>query len=226
MPIVYRRTCSVCTLPRATAEDLARWRTEVGVNTTAPEPPWAAELCWTKPEHPCGCKVPPACALCGGVRRGTVRSAAGIMECVKCRTEPAREARDLKLERSYEPMPAVGGLRDAINRGAAKIGVPKAKRAPILAPARARTKGATLHRVPMSVDGRTLDRDEAKAAIAAEPWASGARYLGSTAGYHLFETIGDAPADKLTRPKRGQHGADIDELDGVNAAIQIFDDEE
>lgn len=49
-----------------------------------------------------------------------------------------------------------------------------------------RRPGEQLHRISQRAGGKAIDRDEAHRKVAQKPWASTARYLGVSRGWHVF----------------------------------------
>lgn len=49
-----------------------------------------------------------------------------------------------------------------------------------------RRPGEQLHRISQRAGGKAIDRDEAHRKVAQKPWASTARYLGVSRGFHVF----------------------------------------
>lgn len=142
-------------------------------------------------------QVSTSCAICANEIRGEVirqplgRGDALVPVCTACDTG-AITARSSQLGYTgYETPIARIARRPAAS---AKSTVsPAWSSSPA---AKARTPGFVLHRVSM----RHRDEDEARATFAGEPWAAEARYLSTSAGWHLFEhppTIRAVPEQPL-----------------------------
>lgn len=146
----------------------------------------------------------PFCAICtrdivGAVKR-EILDGRLVIVCSRCTDEkPIARA----SERGYQA-PYSEGSTAATRHALAKLGRELGARPqrPMSDLAIACSPGFVLVRVPQLHDGQHRDEQEARATFAQQPWASEARYLGSSGrgrgGMHLFERP-DAEAARRAR---------------------------
>jgi hypothetical protein len=139
------------------------------------------------------------CALCTSERgpfvdRPLGRDDAPVKVCARCDDESHPRA-SMDESAGYEPPDSPGAVSKAVNAGSRKV-LPKriqdmhTPRNAIanLELSRPRTPGFILVRVPQIGPDRVVrDLADAEAAIADEPWAHEARYLGRSKHHFLFE---------------------------------------
>jgi hypothetical protein len=166
------------------------------------------------------------CAICGddivGVprRESLGKDDAMVAVCDDCATEVPREARG--PDRGYQVRESAtareGALlaKRALLRGVKK---PRRARGPKLRGALTGrpTPGFIIVRAPRVIDGRSIDKAEARESLRDQPWFADLQILGTTSKWHLFQR---PDPDLVAKSRQQLNGADLDPVAWLEKAGQ------